>query len=261
MTTAHAGTSVRITDELMKQYREQGYIIFENLFSAKEMDRIREIIDVFDEETEQVLKAKAKEGDFISAAGVINFSWNLNFRDPEIQRFIADQRFVDITTAILGPDIKLYWDQSVYKRPEANRDFPWHQDNGYVPTDPVHYLTCWLALEDSTLENGCIWVQPETHLKGFVPHIKTDNGYICYYGDIEGIPVELKKGSMVAFHSLLFHRSTPNRSKTQTRKGYVIQYSVDGSHNPDNGEVFRNGPLIAKGGNSAYTGYVARENC
>ncbi|MBB6674959.1 phytanoyl-CoA dioxygenase family protein [Cohnella nanjingensis] len=253
--------ALEITAAQLQDYERQGYIILRDLFSAEEMDRIRAIVDALDEEAEQELLAQARKGDFISAAGTINFTTNINFRHPALQRFIADPRFVDLTTAILGPDTKLYWDQSVYKRPEASRDFPWHQDNGYAPTDPVHYLTCWLALEDATLENGCIWVQPGTHRKGFVPHIKTDIGYICYYGEEEGVPVELKKGSMVAFHSLLFHRSTPNRSKTDTRKGYVIQYSVDGMRNPDTGSVYRNGPLIARDGRSAYTGFVAREDC
>jgi len=242
----------------MKQYDELGYIVFEQLFSDEEMDRIRSIIDGLDAESEKALQAKGQ--DFINVAGKINFTANLNFLRPELQSFVADQRFVDITTTILGPDTRLYWDQSVYKRPEADKDFPWHQDNGYVPTEPVHYVTCWLALADATVENGCIWVQPGTHKKGFVPHIKTDLGWICYYGDIEGEPVELKKGSMVAFHSLLFHRSTPNRSD-ETRKGYVIQYSVDGSYNPVTGAAFKNGPLIAKDGKAAYGGFVSREQC
>lgn len=259
MAASGAESTIKLTAEQLTHYQEEGYIILENLFSGDEMNRIRTVIDALDAESEQALKAKGQ--DFISMANQINFTANINFRSPDLQRFIADRRFVDITTAILGPDTKLYWDQSVYKRPEASRDFPWHQDNGYVPTEPVHYVTCWLALEDATLENGCIWVQPRSHKKGFVPHIKTDIGWICYYGDIEGIPVELKKGSMVVFHSLLFHRSTPNRSKTDTRKGYVIQYSVDGAFNPDSGAVFRNGPLIAKDGKAVYTDFVPRENC
>lgn len=261
MATVNSGNTVRLTEEQKKQYDEKGYIVFEHLFSGEEMDRIRGIIDRFDEESEAVLRATEREGDFISAANRINFTGFLNFKDPELQRFTADRRFVGLTTAILGPDTKLYWDQSVYKRPEANRDFPWHQDNGYAPTSPEHYLTCWLALDDATIENGCIWIRPETHKLGFVEHVRTDIGMVCYQGEDPGIPVELKKGGMVAFHSLLFHRSTPNLGKKTTRKAYVIQYSVDGAFNPVTGEVFRNGPVIARNGEPAYTGFVNRENC
>lgn len=245
-----------LTGAQKQQYQDQGYIILENLFSTEEMDGIRTAIDHYDEESERALQVKGDS--FNSIPNQINFTCNLNFMSPELQQFTADERFVNLTTEILGPDIRLYWDQSVYKRPEANRDFPWHQDNGYVPTYPVHYMTCWLALEDATIENGCIWVQPETHKKGFVDHVKTDIGYLCYYGDVEGIPVELKKGSMVAFHSLLFHRSTPNHSQT-TRKAYIMQYSVIGSKNPDTGVEFKNGPIIALDGKPAYTGFQTRE--
>lgn len=234
-----------LTEEQLQQYAEKGYIILEDLFTAEEMDRITGIIDVFDREGEEALNVGEKG--FNNVPNQINFTCNLTHNSPELERFIGDQRFVDLTTTILGPDIRLYWDQSVYKRPEAKRDFPWHQDNGYVPTEPVHYLTCWLALNDATIENGCVWIKPETHLGGFVKHEKTDIGWQCYFGDDPGQPVPLRKGSLVAFHSLLFHRSTPNQSDG-TRKAYVIQYSVDGAKNPDTGVVFNNGPLIAKDG-------------
>ncbi len=243
-----------LTQEQLKQYDEQGYIIMEHLFSEAEMDGIRCHIDALDEASSRRLE---QGRDFISQANQINFTSHLNYQHPDLQRFIADDRFVAITTAILGPNTRLYWDQSVYKRPEASRDFPWHQDNGYVPTEPVHYVTCWLALEDATIANGCIWVQPESHKQGFVEHVYSEIGYVCYQGEDPGIPVELKKGSMVVFHSLLFHRSTPNRSQT-TRKGYVIQYSVTGAFNPDTGKEFLSGPLIAKNGQSAYNGFVTQ---
>jgi len=173
--------------------------------------------------------------------------------DDEIQRFAVQEKFVSITTALLGPEVQLYFDQSVYKRPEANRDFPWHQDNGYVPIEPIHYVTCWLALEDATIANGCVWVLAGSHKQGLVEHRKISLGWQCYFGEEPGIPVELKKGSMVVFNSLLFHRSSPNKSD-KTRKGYILQYSCTGAKNPVTGEIFDNGPVIAKSGQPVYGG-------
>lgn len=245
-----------LTEAQLQQYQEKGFIIFENLFSVEEMDRVRTIIDGLDEESERRLSEAGKS--FNNIPNQINFTSGLNFMKPELQQFTADDRFVEITTSILGPDIRLYWDQSVYKRPEANRDFPWHQDNGYAPIEPMHYLTCWLALEDATLENGCIWIQEGSHHKGLVEHVKTDIGWLCYYGDVQGTPVPLKKGSMVAFHSLLFHRSTPNRS-SDTRKAYVVQYSVEGSTDPKTGAEYKNGPIISQGGKPVYERFQSRE--
>ncbi|MBO7746551.1 phytanoyl-CoA dioxygenase family protein [Paenibacillus sp. MWE-103] len=234
-----------LTAEQSKQYREQGYVVLEDVFGAEEMDRIRGIIDAYDQEGEEALKRGSKG--FNNIPNQINFTCNLTRRDKELESFIGDRRFVDLTTGVLGPDIRLYWDQSVYKRPEAKRDFPWHQDNGYVPTDPVEYMTCWLALDDATVENGCIWIQPGSHHRGYIEHVRTDTGWQCYFGEDPGMPVPLRKGSMAVFSSLLLHRSTPNQSDG-TRKAYVIQYSVDGARNPVTGAVFDNGPLIAKDG-------------
>ena len=63
-----------------------------------------------------------------------------------------------------------------------------HQDNGYVAIEPEHYLTCWLALNDATLENGCIWARPRSHLGSVVEHKPTPIGLQCYFGDDPGIP-------------------------------------------------------------------------
>ena len=125
-----------------------------------------------------------------------------------------------------------------------------HQDNGYVAIEPEHYLTCWLALNDATLENGCIWARPRSHLGGVVEHKPTPIGLQCYFGDDPGIPVPVRQGSMIAFSSKLMHRSGPNQSSG-------IQYSVEGAHSPTTGQVFNNGPLIARGGRRAYSGFVS----
>jgi phytanoyl-CoA hydroxylase len=234
-----------ITVAMKNQYQKEGYIIFENLFTPVEMDALMEHIDSMDEEREKELAVLGQQG--ISIPGQINFNSLLNKKNEHVKNFAKQDKFVQITTALLGPDTKLYWDQSVYKRPEAKRDFPWHQDTGYAPIIPQHYITCWLALEDATIENGCIWIMPGSHHQGLVEHKDTEVGKQCYFGDDPGIPVELKKGSMVTFNSLLFHRSKPNLSKT-TRKGLILQYSPIRAYNPDSGVVYDNGPDIARNG-------------
>ncbi len=239
-----------ITEAQRKQYEEEGYLIFDRFFSEQEIKAITSIIDKYDEATERRLRERGQS--FINIPGQINFTALINKMDREVQQFGCQPRMAMLAVDILGPDVQLYWDQSVYKRPEAYRDFPWHQDNGYVPTEPEHYLTCWIALEDSTIENGCIWVLPGSHRQGFVEHKKTDIGWQCYFGEDPGIPVPLQRGSMVAFHSLLFHRSTPNRSGS-IRKAYILQYSQAGAKNPTNGKVFDNGPVLTLGGQYVYS--------
>ena len=82
---------------------------------------------------------------------------------------------------LIGPDVNLYWDQAVYKKPEKPRRFPWHQDNGYTFIEPQHYLTCWIALTDATEDNGCPWVAPGLHRSGTLAHRYVEPlGYECF---------------------------------------------------------------------------------
>ena len=81
---------------------------------------------------------------------------------------------------LVGPDVRLYWDQAVYKKTEKPRRVPWHQDNGYTYVEPQEYLTVWLALTDATLDNGCPEVAPGCHRLGTLAHHYVDPlGWEC----------------------------------------------------------------------------------
>lgn len=191
-------------------------------FSENEMVPVRERLDAFDANRHAAM-TKGQEG--ISIPGEIVFTAILPAQDKTLDAFIRDPKFVELTSDILGPDVQLYWNRTVYKRPEAKRDFPWHQDNGYVPTDPEHYLTCWVALTDASIKNGCIWVLPGSHRQGVAPHKNTKFGLQCYFGDDPGVPAPVPAGSLIAFQSMLFHRSGPNQS-TGMRKAYSVHRLV-----------------------------------
>lgn len=238
------GETTLISMEQKQQFREQGYFVLPNSFSEEEMDTLTARIDSFAAAHEARLQEIGREG--ISRANEIAFTTHLAAQDPEIMRFVAQEKFARLTSALLNTDISLYWDQAVYKKPETRRDFPWHQDTGYTPTDPAEYITCWLALVDVTIENGCISVLPGSHRQGMIEHKDTEIGKQCYFGSDSGIPVELKKGSMVVFSSLLFHRSGPNTSHG-IRKGYVIQYCVAHARHGITGKPF-NTIVIAQHG-------------
>ena len=233
-----------VNDAQRQQFREQGFFLLPNLFSAADIDALRGRIDRFAEAHEAQLKEAGQQG--ISRPKEISFTVHLADQDPEIMAFVRRPELVGLATSLIAPDISLYWDQSVYKRPEAKRDFPWHQDNGYTPIEPQEYLTCWLALDDATQENGCIWVLPGSHHGGTVEHKDSPIGKQCYFGDDPGTPVPLAKGSMVAFSSLLFHRSGPNTS-AGTRKAYIMQYSSADARHGATGVPF-NRTVVARAG-------------
>jgi ectoine hydroxylase-related dioxygenase (phytanoyl-CoA dioxygenase family) len=236
---------IMLTKDQLKHFTEEGYVILEGAFSAAAMENLTRRIDYYvDEHVQKIAGVGGDNG--VSRAKEITFTPHLVKKEEVFQQFVSQPLFVEITTQLLGPDVSLYHDQAVYKRPETNKEFPWHQDNGYGLVLSEQYVTCWLALEDATVENGCIWVKPGTHKDGVVKHEKTPIGWQCYHGEDQGIPVPLKKGDMVVFSSLLFHKSGPNVSNT-IRKGYIVQFFPTQAVNAQTGNPFKKIAITKKG--------------
>ncbi len=241
-----------ITPEQRRQFADAGYFLLENVFTQAEMDGLARSIEAYQKRHDDHLRATQNAGGGISRAGEITFTSHLAESDDAIRAFVTRPEFVAITTQMLGPDVDLYWNQSVFKQPEGDKSFPWHQDDGYTPVDPSPYLTLWLAVNDATEENGCISVLPGSHKNGTVPHTGSPSGLECYRLDApdQGLRVPVRAGSMAVFSSLTFHKSGPNRS-TGARKAYVIQYSHAGLRDARTGEVFPDKIPVARSGQPA----------
>jgi ectoine hydroxylase-related dioxygenase (phytanoyl-CoA dioxygenase family) len=237
-----------ITEDQIRQYNELGYFILADVFPLAEMDAIAAEIEQFQRRHEEALAEKGgTEG--ISRAGEITFTAFLAEHNEVIREFCKRQEFVAITTQLLGPDVDLYWNQSVFKGPEGSKQFPWHQDDGYTPVTPSPYLTLWLALNDATAENGTISILPGSHKNGLMPHRKSPIGLICHELDDpdQGVVVPVPAGSMAVFQSLTMHKSSVNRSQG-VRKAYVIQYCRAGTRNAQTGELVPDKIPVVRGG-------------
>jgi ectoine hydroxylase-related dioxygenase (phytanoyl-CoA dioxygenase family) len=131
--------------------------------------------------------------------------------------------------AAIGPEVRLHFDQAVYKKPGCETVLPWHQDDGYNPKAPAEYVSLWVPLTDSTVTNGTIRVQPGQHLQGPLPHRRDGEGHlVCQDGAAGGMPIELRRGDVLAISSLLPHASGPNTTST-VRKAYVAVCVPDGT--------------------------------
>ena len=211
-----------------RQLDDDGFTILESVFSRQDMDAVAESIEAFRERHERALRERGgAEG--ISRAGEITFTDHLAEQEPGLLAFCRRPEIADLCVQLLGPDADLYWNQSVFKMPEGEKEFPWHQDDGYTPVTPSPYLTLWIALNDATVENGCIWVLPGSHKKGLAPHESTPVGLSCHSLDDsdQGIPVPVPAGSMVVFWSLTMHKSAANVSRS-VRKAYIVQCCAHG---------------------------------
>lgn len=243
--------AVTITEEQREELEEKGFTLLENLFTRAEMDELAEHIEALQKRHEEAIRASGgTEG--ISRADEITFTAFLAEQDDFIKGFCQRPEFISITTQLLGGEVDLYWNQSVFKHPEGEKQFPWHQDDGYTPVDPSPYLTLWLALNDATPENGCISVLPGSHKKGLLPHESTPIGLACHSLDDpdQGVQVPVKVGSLAVFWSRTVHKSGANTSKGP-RKAYIIQYSQFPLTNLRTGEIIANRIPIARGGKAA----------
>ena len=238
---------IEISADEIKQINDLGFFVLEDVFTLPEMQEVIDAIERFEREAQARLEALGNSG--ISRAGEISFNDHLAENDETIRAFVKRPEWVEITTKLLGPNVGLYWNQSVFKYPEGDKVFPWHQDDAYTPVSPAPYLTCWLALNDATVENGCISVLPGSHRDGLRPHEQTTLGLVGYSNEAEdqGLLVPIKAGSVIVFWSLTLHKSGPNRSNGM-RKAFVIQYAVDPLTIVSSGETARMEVIIARDG-------------
>ena len=156
---------------------------------------------------------------------------------------------VDLVEDLIGPNIILWGCHVFCKPPEEGYETPWHQDGHYWPIRPLATCTVWVALEPSTVENGCLRVIPKSH-QGQVlhPHLHEERTDLTLqqrmaegaFDEKEAVDIELEPGQMSMHDVYMIHGAKANRS-TQRRTGVALRYMPASSHfdrslNPVNGQ-------------------------
>jgi ectoine hydroxylase-related dioxygenase (phytanoyl-CoA dioxygenase family) len=220
----------RLTHAQAAEFDERGFVVIEDAVAPDELETIVTEIDRFEAELETLLRTQDDDRIFIAEADAITFTTHLVARSPIVRDLATSPVFVDLCADIVGPDVNMYWDQAVYKKPEKPRRFPWHQDNGYTFIDPQQYLTCWLALTDATEHNGCPWIAPGAHRAGTLAHTYVEPlGYECFdEPPVSPLPAPVRAGSALVFSSLTPHMTGPNVTD-EVRRAYILQYAPQGA--------------------------------
>jgi ectoine hydroxylase-related dioxygenase (phytanoyl-CoA dioxygenase family) len=219
----------RTTAEERAQYDALGFVRLEGVFSEGEIAAVTAAIDPLEQVAEQKLR-EAGGRISISFADTITFTTHIARKSPVLRAFAAHPAIKDICYDLMGGDVRLYWDQSVYKKTAKAQEFPWHQDNGYTFIEPQQYLTLWIPLVDVDEENGCPWIAPGLHRAGTLDHWVSDIGLVCLEATPpDAVPVPARAGDVIAFSSLSPHRTGPNLRAGTVRKAYILQYCFDGS--------------------------------
>ena len=225
-------TPQRLTREDQTHYFEEGYLLLEDVLPISRLDALIEEADQLEAEREAELRSRFGGHFLINRADDITFTTHIVKRSDTARAFASDALFKALCHDLIGEASLLYWDQLVYKKPETDQEFPWHQDNGYTFVEPEAYLTCWVPLTHATKANGCPWVIPRAHRMGTLEHWETPLGYQCVGEEddlqSEPIAIEAKPGDVVLFSSLTPHRTGPNLTES-CRKAYILQYAPQGA--------------------------------
>lgn len=150
--------------------------------------------------------------------------------DPVFDRFSRGRRLAALAID-LGLQVPQVWQSMViFKQPLIGGDVGWHQDASFFHTDPVSVTTFWFALEDATLDNGWLWVQPGGHRSPLREQfVATRNqraemqslAPTSWPDQTQAIALPVPAGTLLVLHGLLPHYSAPNRSAV-SRMAYTL---------------------------------------
>ncbi len=203
--------------KLLDQYNRDGYVIARNVIDA---DLIREASDHVEWLTKKNPDRRPEQ------------LWqDLIPQDPFWVRLVGDDRLLDVAQEFIGPNIALFASHYISKPPRDGMAVLWHQDGSYWPLEPMNVVTVWLAVDDSTPENGCMRVIPGTqHLKLQKPQERKDvtnvlNSAIdpSFVDESKAVDVILKAGDVSIHHPNVIHGSNANLSPRR-RCGLNIRY-------------------------------------
>ena len=243
--------------EQAKQYEERGYFVVEDVVSRQtaaemlgviknaimtpEMGDIMADADPMDPMNDDTAEARAVRFRKLS---------KFNRRNPLIwHNAHCGKPVLEIAQYFLGDDILLKYDSCFLKPARSGSATPWHQDNGLWRDGDIEPFNFWMALDPSTIENGCLQMIPGSYKTEIVPHVLYENSIhgelprerVEEMIDTYGVEhMEMQPGSVIVWHSSAWHYSPPNGSD----KGRIAIAGVMSS------------PDIVENGRSGDVGYT-----
>ena len=250
--------AMQITASQKSQFDELGYAVLPDALDVDLLQMLREECAYFVGYIDGSMKARGREVYGITHRGKRYFIANRYRQSSRLPDFLYGEVMASVSSAFLGDTVYLFNEQWVVKGPQQGMKFAWHQDSGYVnfrDPDNVHapYLTCWVALDDMSEDNGTIFVLPhdrgQSRNRVFSHRSEpVSNDLIGYEGDDPGELIEVNAGSIVVFSSTSLHRSTAN-SPPYSRRAYLAQYSKEVIHHSDGSMWAQAVPFIKNGRN------------
>ena len=219
-----------VSDDKVTFFQENGYVRFDNVLSPDEVEVMREALERGMDQKKAFARDLAGGGDKI--VQMVNL-WEV---DDVCRAYSTSPRLAEMAKRLTGSDsVRLFHDQALVKKPGPSAASPWHQDQPYWPSKEPGMLSCWMALDDVTIDRGCMQFIPGTHKWGeFDPISFAGDGPALQdlvseeqKAQWNPVPVELKAGDCTWHHGLTFHFTRPNTTE-HIRRAFVTIYIPDG---------------------------------
>lgn len=234
-----------------EQFERDGYVVVPDLISPEACARLREraaemIAGIDPDEIATVFSttgSQARDEYFLGSGAGIGFFWEeeavepdgslnrpkelavnkfghaMHDLDPVFDRFCRRTGLAELAAELGYGDGLLVQSMYICKQPGIGGEVGLHNDHAFLWTEPMATIGFWVALEDATIENGCLWAKPGGHRIGQRCRFRRDghgSTQLEEFGDpypTDGlVPLEVTTGTVIALHGLLPHRSDTNRS-------------------------------------------------
>lgn len=269
-----------LTAEQLNDYSRDGFLVLENFVSARICDRLREralkLVAEFDPNGVRSIfstheQTRTSDDYFLESGDQIRFFFEeeafdehgrlrqskehsinkighaLHELDAVFSRFSRTTELAALTGDLGYKEPLLIQSMYIFKQPNIGGEVTCHQDATFLYTEPMSTTGLWFALEDATVENGCLWAIPGGHHAGLKSRFMraSEGGTRFLVLDQSAwpldqlIPLEVMKGTLIVLNGLLPHMSRTNRSP-RSRHAYTLHVIEASSHYPEDNWLRKN---------------------